>query len=61
MTPLLAKHTAMWQHWINAILGIWVIVIPFLALTGSTLTWTLVATGAVILVLGFWGGASNNP
>ncbi|MGH7175180.1 MAG: SPW repeat domain-containing protein [Minisyncoccia bacterium] len=44
-----------WQHWLNAILGIWVVVIPFLALTGGALTWTLVITGAVILVLGFWG------
>ncbi len=48
----------MWQQWINGILGLWVIVIPFLGLTDGTLTWTLVITGIVIAVLGFWGGAT---
>jgi hypothetical protein len=48
-----------WQHWINAILGIWVVVIPFLALAGAALTWTLVITGAVILLLGFWGATES--
>jgi hypothetical protein len=49
-----------WQHWINAILGIWVIVVPFLAFTAATLTWVLVVSGAVILVLGFWGAMETD-
>ncbi len=47
----------MWQHWISGILGLWVIVIPFLGLTDATLTWALALTGIIIAVLGFWSGA----
>ena len=47
----------MWQDWINGILGIWVIVIAFLGLTGSAFTWTVVVTGVVIAILGFWAAA----
>lgn len=45
----------MWQQWVNAILGLWVIAIPFTGLAGSALMWTLVVTGLVVAVLGFWG------
>jgi hypothetical protein len=49
----------MWQDWLNGILGIWVIVIAFLGLTGSSLEWTLVVTGVVVAVLGFWAAGSH--
>jgi hypothetical protein len=45
----------MWQDWINGVLGLVVIGIAFLGLTGSALMWTLVVVGAVIAVVGFWG------
>ncbi len=45
----------MWQQWVNAILGLWVIAVPFLGITGSALIWTLAITGLVIAVLGIWG------
>ena len=45
----------MWQQWINAILGLWVIAVPFLALTGASLMWTLVVTGVVVAALAVWG------
>ncbi len=46
----------MWQAWINGILGLWVIVIPFV---GATSTTTLVITGIIIAILGFWAAASK--
>lgn len=45
----------MWQQWINGILGLWMIIVPFLGLQGSTFTWTLAITGVVVAILGFWG------
>jgi hypothetical protein len=45
----------MWQQWINAILGLWIIAVPFLGLTGAAFTWTLVVTGVVVAVLAVWG------
>jgi len=45
----------MWQQWLNAILGLWVIAVPFIGITGAALVWTLAITGIVIAVLGVWG------
>jgi hypothetical protein len=51
----------MWQQWVNAILGLWVIAIPFIGIAGSALTWTLAITGIVIAVLGVWGAQEISP
>jgi len=46
----------MWQQWLNGILGLWLVVLPFLNLgTGNALTWTLIVSGALVAALGFWG------
>jgi hypothetical protein len=44
----------MWKQWVNAILGVATIAVPFLGLTGATLAWTLAIIGAVVLVLSLW-------
>lgn len=51
----------MWKQWINAILGLAVIVVPFLGLSAMALAWTLAIMGAVVLVLSLWttGEVSN--
>jgi hypothetical protein len=46
----------MWQSWINGILGLWVIITPFV---GAANTTVLVITGVVIAILGFWAAASS--
>ncbi len=48
-----------WQQWVNAILGLWVIAVPFTGLAGSALMWVLVITGIVVAVLGAWGAVST--
>ena len=45
----------MWQDWINGVLGVAVIVVAFLGLTGNELVWTLGLLGAGIAIVGFWG------
>ena len=47
----------MWQNITNGIIGLGVIALAFLGLTGTTLVWTLVLAGVVIAILGFWGAA----
>ena len=49
----------MWQQWINGILGLWVIVVPYLGLTSTQFAWTLTITGIVIAILGFWGATEH--
>ncbi len=49
-----------WQHWVNAILGLWVLAVPFLfGVTGTALMWTLVISGLVVAVLGIWGASES--
>lgn len=47
----------MWQQWINLILGIWVIAMPFaLGLSNDQNSlWTMIVTGIVIAGLALWG------
>ncbi len=57
----LITHTYMWQQWVNALLGLWVIVVPFLGLDSASLMWTLVVTGIVIAGLSLWSvGATSS-
>jgi len=49
----------MWKQWTNALLGLWVIIVPFSGLSGSALTWTLVVTGIVVAVLALWSVQEN--
>ncbi len=51
----------MWKNWVNGLLGLWVLVIPFLGIADSTLTTTLVITGIIIAVLGFWSASEGAP
>lgn len=46
----------MWQDWINGILGLWVIAIPFV---GASTTEVLAITGIIIAILGFWAAATH--
>lgn len=46
----------MWQDWVNGILGLWIILIPFVGADSMTV---LVVTGIIIAVLGFWAAASG--
>ncbi len=50
----------MWQDWVNAVLGLAVIVVAVFnsAVTGATLGWTFGILGAVIAVVGLWGAGS---
>mgnify|MGYP001823464808 CR=1 FL=1 len=45
----------MMNQWIAGVLGLVVAVAPFLALSETTLTWTLVLAGLAIALSSFWG------
>lgn len=50
----------MWQQWVNAILGVWLIAVPFLGFASASLTWALVVTGIVVAVLALWGAGEES-
>jgi hypothetical protein len=47
----------MWQQWVNAILGVAIIAVPFVGLTSAAMTWTLVVIGIAVALLALWGAA----
>lgn len=47
----------MWKQWVNAILGLLVLAVPFLGLTTAAFTWTLAIAGIVVAVLAVWSVA----
>lgn len=49
----------MWQQWMNAVLGLWIIAVPFIGFAAETLTWTLLVTGAVVAALAVWGAGQH--
>ena len=46
----------MWQNWVNGILGLWVILMPFLGF-GPYLRTLMIVSGIVIAVLAFWSAS----
>lgn len=51
----------MWQQWLNAVLGLGVLAVPFLNLASDALTWTLAIGGIAIAVLALWGAIESSP
>lgn len=49
----------MWQQWVNAILGLWVMLASYLYMGSGTSRVVMLLTGLVVAVLGFWGAASE--
>lgn len=54
-----SRQTHMWMQWVNAILGVWLIAVPFLGFTTVGLTWALVLTGIAVAVLAVWGAGQE--
>ena len=50
----------MWKQWVNAILGLLVLAVPFLGLTTAAFTWTLAIAGILVAVLAVWSVAEGS-
>lgn len=44
----------MWKYWANAILGLWIILVPYLGFELGAKDVLLVVSGIVIAALAFW-------
>lgn len=49
----------MWQHWVNALLGLIVIGVAMFAGLGATFAWTLGVAGAAVILFALWGIADS--
>lgn len=50
----------MWQQWINGLLGLWLMIVPFLAMTQQSFMWVVMITGLIVAILAFWGAGREN-
>ncbi|HYE22715.1 MAG TPA: SPW repeat protein [Verrucomicrobiae bacterium] len=50
----------MWQHWLNLLAGIWLIVSPYVGFTSDAMVTNMVVTGIVVAVLAIWGALETN-
>jgi hypothetical protein len=53
-------YAIMWKEWANGILGLAVLALAFVGLTGMALAWTLGVIGAVIAILSFWDASEQS-
>ena len=51
------RDNHMWQNYVNAILGLWVIAASYLYVPSGSGRVLMLITGIVVAILGFWGGA----
>lgn len=51
--------SSMWQQWLNALLGLWLVAFAFFGLGGVAFSWTLAISGLAVAVLGVWGAMSH--
>lgn len=49
-----------WQNWVNGVLGLWIILMPFLGFGPGLQRMLMIISGIVIAVLAFWS-ASTKP
>ncbi|MEK7085075.1 MAG: hypothetical protein AAB904_00945 [Patescibacteria group bacterium] len=51
----------MWQNWLLGVLGLWIVLMPFLGFPlGAHRTLTII-TGILVAVLGFWSASGARP
>lgn len=50
----------MWQHWVNGLLGLWVLISPFVGFTIDQMTTNLVIVGIVAIIVSIWGAVQAN-
>ncbi|MEK7647099.1 MAG: hypothetical protein AAB378_01830 [Patescibacteria group bacterium] len=49
----------MWKNWVNGVLGLFVILVPFINFSLAVERTVLILLGIIIAVLGFWGIAGE--
>ena len=49
----------MWQSWVSGILGLWVVLMPFLGLSQGLHRNLMIVSGVVIAILGFWSASGT--
>jgi hypothetical protein len=50
----------MWQNWVSGIIGLFIVLTPFLNFSLSLERTVLMVSGVVVAILSFWASAEKN-
>jgi len=50
----------MWQHWVNLLAAIWLIISAFINFSASGMTTNLIITGIIIGIMSLWGATQTS-
>ncbi len=50
----------MWQHWINFLAAVWMIVSGFIAFSAQAMQTNFIVTGVIVGILAIWGALENS-
>jgi len=57
-----AESAGPWASWLNALIGIWLIISPWVyGYAGDAWMWNSIVVGIIMLVLGAWGATQAGP
>jgi hypothetical protein len=48
-----------WQHWVNFIVGLWIILSAYIGMSAAGMVTNLTISGIIVAVLALWGALSN--
>lgn len=54
------REDKMWQQWVNLVLGIWLVILPWLGLTYESLQVWVLIVGIAVAIMSIWGALSVN-
>jgi len=49
----------MWHQWLTGIMGLGIVLIGLMGMSGLALTWTLIVAGFLVAALGFWAAGAT--
>jgi hypothetical protein len=57
-----SESTGRWASWLNALIGIWMIISPWVyGYAGQSWMWNSIVVGIIVLVLGVWSATAHGP
>ena len=48
----------MWQNWVNVVVGVLLIILPFVVTALDSLRWISVVGGIIVAVLAYWANTA---
>jgi len=49
-----------WQHWLNLVVGLWIIVSSYLGFSADQMVTNFTVSGIIVAILAVWGALQNS-